>query len=47
VPSTMLPGRKVPVEIEPRWTARRRERIGVCLVVRRRDVSQEPRFCVW
>ncbi len=32
-------GEECGVEIESRWTARRRERLGVYPVVRRRDVS--------
>jgi hypothetical protein len=31
------------VKIESRWTARRREQLGVYPVVRRRDVSEKPR----
>jgi putative transposase len=32
-------GEEGAVEIESRWTARRREQLGVYAVVRRRDVS--------
>jgi hypothetical protein len=39
VPDTMPTGEEAVVEIESRWTTRRREHLGVYPVARRRDVS--------